>query len=1450
MDAHALIRAHRQPSDGRPTGVEFTGERFVPELKGSIALEHLHRYLIACELARGVRVLDIACGEGYGSAMLAEVARHVIGVDISDEVIAHASSMYGRANLEFKVGTCAKIPVPDASVDLVVSFETIEHHDQHQAMMSEIKRVLRPEGVLIISSPDQHEYSKVLSCPNPFHVKELRRDEFENLLRSAFRHFAMFGQRVVYASGIVTERDASALVSFTEDGGRFNVDEGIARPLYLVAVASDGSLPRIGSSLFERPITDSEAVRAATARIAALTEELARRDATVLRLGSELQEQRSRLQRVLHSNSWRITLPLREARRWVTAPKAQFKRYAEAASRRLGRAHEAPASAGAGTAEDMVPSRAAEPVVSVVIVSVPGSVGDTLRCLQSIERNPPTIPYEVIIVGDAPPAGLPSHASDIRVIANGGTPAFVESCNIGARQARGRYLLFLRNETEVAQDWMAGILRTFDAAGCEASGVKIAAVTMVYNEALVLPYFLRHYRYLDEIHVLYETDSTDRSLEILMGAPNVVIEKGHIEGGLDDIAKIDLFNKAVQRIKADWVYVVDPDELIFPPNGESPYSFLRRQRGDVVRSGMYQVYRHRNDSDLDPSLPPIPQRAHGDPDLFGNDREANRAANSVYVKPNVVRPSGGIRFLPGHHQIDGNPAVSAELYLGAHWQMADPSIAIARRMERKARVSRRNKAHKMGWQHFDISVHAIQEECDRHLDDPVIDALASFRDGVERPNGRTAPASGISRRTGPDGGRPERFDPLQHPICFSSPRRTVPLMSWRQHVPFAMLLVDLLRPRTFVELGVHYGDSYCAFCQAVDELRLPTACYGVDTWQGDPHASFYGPEVLADLAAHHDPLYGAFSHLVRSTFDEALPRFSDGAIDILHIDGYHTYEAVKHDFQAWLPKVSAGGVILFHDISEKQQDFGVWRLWEELKLQYPHFEFLHCHGLGLIAPGKAPPDALKWLFEADPQKAAAIRNFFFCLGDRLTDKAALSPGSELESLLAARNELQAVRSSPEWRIARKLRALGDAALPVNSKRRAFARRILGRIGMTSAAAAAVATDSARQGAPAPADDDVAAILHLLSQARPPEDLDRQDPLDVVVPIFNAYDDLLKCLRSLLEHQDVYRILLIDDCSTDARVDALLRRIKSHQQEWFKLEQNPLNLGYLKTVNKGLGITKHDVILLNTDTIVTANWARKMRACARSDSAIATVTPFTNNGRMCSVPEFLENNRIPAGFTVDSFAECVEKASSNRYPDLVTGVGFCMYIRRKALEEIGCFDDLTFGTGYGEEVDFSFRAARKGYRNVLCDNTFVYHKGQASFLDTQVGAMERHHRALAQKYPDLWSNLARFERSNPLKALHGRLKREMRSRGHVWRRWATARAGMRPAFLRLSRRIYTGLPVSPRVRARLAGVAFRLAGPLFEGVIAYDEWKRERYARRQARGAAHLRGETRGPRDAP
>lgn len=175
--------------------------------------------------------------------------------------------------------------------------------------------------------------------------------------------------------------------------------------------------------------------------------------------------------------------------------------------------------------------------------------------------------------------------------------------------------------------------------------------------------------------------------------------------------------------------------------------------------------------------------------------------------------------------------------------------------------------------------------------------------------------------------------------------------AWLEHIPFAFWLVDTLQPRKIVELGSHYGSSYFSFCQAVAKLDLDTKCYAVDTWGGDVHAGQYGEEVYQQVSEHNQQHYSDFSSLVRSTFDQALEHFPQSSIDLLHIDGLHTLDAVRHDFESWLPKLSDRAVVIMHDTNVRERGFGVFQLMDELKQQYPHFEFAHGHGLGVIGVG-------------------------------------------------------------------------------------------------------------------------------------------------------------------------------------------------------------------------------------------------------------------------------------------------------------------------------------------------------------------------------------------------------------------------------------------------------------------------------------------------------------------
>jgi SAM-dependent methyltransferase len=279
----------------------WTGERYLPEVRGQIELEHIHRYVMARELAVGKTVLDIASGEGYGSAMIAEVARNVVGVDLSEEAVTHAQKKYRKDNLRFKVGSCASIPMADASVDLVTSFETIEHHDEHELMLAEIKRVLRPNGQLIISSPEKHEYSIISGQKNEFHVKELYRVEFEKLLESHFKNLLFYGQRIVYGSGIFLEGQSSKFTTYTEDDNRSRT-KGLARPTYLIAIASDARNVSAPSGIYEQNLGQCEAIIERNNEIVRLNQAIVERDghyAGLRRKATEVEDQLSNLNDVL-----------------------------------------------------------------------------------------------------------------------------------------------------------------------------------------------------------------------------------------------------------------------------------------------------------------------------------------------------------------------------------------------------------------------------------------------------------------------------------------------------------------------------------------------------------------------------------------------------------------------------------------------------------------------------------------------------------------------------------------------------------------------------------------------------------------------------------------------------------------------------------------------------------------------------------------------------------------------------------------------------------------------------------------------------------------------------------------------------------------------------------------------------------------------------------------------
>lgn len=256
-------------------------------------------------------------------------------------------------------------------------------------------------------------------------------------------------------------------------------------------------------------------------------------------------------------------------------------------------------------------------------------------------------------------------------------------------------------------------------------------------------------------------------------------------------------------------------------------------------------------------------------------------------------------------------------------------------------------------------------------------------------------------------------------------------------------------------------------------------------------------------------------------------------------------------------------------------------------------------------------------------------------------------------------------------------------------------------------------------------------------------------VDIIIPIYNAFEDLQICMASLKKYTDFenHRLILINDNSPDERIRPYLDAQKSEHVLVFHNEKNQ---GFSANINLGMGqSSENDVLLLNSDTVVTKNWIEKMLKCAYSSATIGTVTPLSNNATLCSVPVFCDENRLPEYLTIDRAAEVVERVSFCDYPRITVAHGFCMFIKREVIEKIGGFDAETFQRGYGEENDFCNRAEQAGYIHAMCDNVYIYHSGTKSFISKEKEKLiQQHEKILEDRYPVQMHNNAVYCRDNP------------------------------------------------------------------------------------------------------
>jgi GT2 family glycosyltransferase/glycosyltransferase involved in cell wall biosynthesis/SAM-dependent methyltransferase len=695
--------------------------------------------------------------------------------------------------------------------------------------------------------------------------------------------------------------------------------------------------------------------------------------------------------------------------------------------------------------------------------------------------------------------------------------------------------------------------------------------------------------------------------------------------------------------------------------------------------------------------------------------------------------------------------------------------------------------------------------------------------------------------------------------------------AWIGHLPFAAWVVQELSPKIFVELGTHSGNSYFAFCQSVVEAGLSTKCYAVDTWHGDEHAGKYTDEIFTKVNQYHQENYAGFSQLLRMTFDDAAGYFADESIDMLHIDGLHTYEAVRHDFETWLPKLAPGAVVLFHDTNVREHNFAVWKLWKELQVRYPNnVEFLHSHGLGVLQLNNAPIDKkLVWL-QADEYEKQRFINYFAAIGCHqlnffelkelrareatsahhhellARDKqiasyhhAALAREEQLailsNSIIEREEIISQIYASTSWRITTIIRELRNLFLRVYERLRKF-----GRKKFDSDWYLRVNPDVANSGV----DPYQHYMLYGKAEGRRPRPVStliqnakknifrflkekiinvckyfykqipfsknfkyriqdycyrhfsflfRGEPsyefwyarrlsseganlvgrninwgltlprnanntslrsaypwcvVDIIIPVYKGLKETQRCINSVINSAFTtpFRLIVINDASPEAEITKYLRSLISLSN--VIIIENDKNLGFTATVNRGMSLSNtNDVLLLNSDTEVSNDWLDKIKAHAYSESRVGTVTPFSNNATICSYPTLDGMKELPDGESVQSMDAAFASANTGLSIEIPTAIGFCMYIRRDCLKEVGLFDVETFGKGYGEENDFCLRATANKWKHLLAADTFVFHEGEVSFQEDSNQRKALATKIICKRYPHYETDVAKHIAKN-------------------------------------------------------------------------------------------------------
>lgn len=596
---------------------------------------------------------------------------------------------------------------------------------------------------------------------------------------------------------------------------------------------------------------------------------------------------------------------------------------------------------------------------------------------------------------------------------------------------------------------------------------------------------------------------------------------------------------------------------------------------------------------------------------------------------------------------------------------------------------------------------------------------------------------------------------------------------WAGHIYFAYDYLKNVRPRRIVELGTFMGTSLFSFAQASKDTQdyLPEI-FAIDTWLGDENTGFYGEDVYQSVVKIIKDYYREESiRLVRDTFDNALSLIEDESVDLLHIDGLHTYESVRHDFETWLPKMSEDGTIFFHDIQIAH--YGVWKLWAELKKEFASkakfFEFYHSCGLGIMYLGKTYFDLTaedvgyyrnryhsnKEIFKLVQDQIKSKDKKIFELESKVEKNTELSQintllnqtKQELEELKRKdksskqffdilyqiyqnlNNDINDLFSSKRWRYSTKFTNLAKKLLLKSSKPSLIQTNLLKSLSRTKQIFRDIKTSSLKK-----------------------EIITIDKKIDVIVTVHNALEYLKSCLESLIKTSRLVNKIIIIDDGSDTETKEFLENFSSINQDKVILARNDRALGYTHAINQGLELsTEEYFVLLNSDTVVPVNWIERLLEVALSDSSVGIVGPLSNAASYQSVPDIIDAetgtwkiNTLPDGHNLDTFDKLVFEVSLKEFPNVNFVNGFCFLVKKDVVNKIGKFDEESFPMGYGEEDDFCIRAREAGYKLAIADHLFVFHSKTKSFSsEERKKIVEISGRKNLEKYGE--ENMARWQK---------------------------------------------------------------------------------------------------------